>query len=141
MCSRTIKPAGPILLGRYYFQERSPVAATEIPVSLKNALIATEDVRFYKHHGVDTKSLFRVLFKTLLFQEESSGGGSTLTQQLAKNLYPRKQHRFLSMPINKIREFMIAGNINAALHQILPETEQPRVGFFKRCDKFVSAVA
>jgi penicillin-binding protein 1A len=100
--------ADSVLLGRYYFQERSPVEATEIPSSLKDALIATEDARFYKHRGVDTRSLLRVLFKTLLFQEESSGGGSTLTQQLAKNLYPRKQHRFLSMPINKIREFMIA---------------------------------
>ena len=50
-----------VLLGRYYLQDRSMVPASDIPQSLKQALIATEDVRFYQHHGVDTKSLVRVL--------------------------------------------------------------------------------
>jgi penicillin-binding protein 1A len=100
--------ADSVLLGRYYLQERSPVLAKEMPESLKKALIATEDVRFFEHRGIDTKSLFRVLVKSILFQDESSGGGSTLTQQLAKNLYPRKSHGFLSLPVNKIRELFIA---------------------------------
>jgi penicillin-binding protein 1A len=100
--------ADSVLLGRYYLQERSPVSSKEMPESLKKALIATEDVRFFEHHGIDTKSLFRVLVKSILFQNESSGGGSTLTQQLAKNLYPRKSHGFLSLPVNKIRELFIA---------------------------------
>ncbi len=103
-----------VLLGRYYLQDRSPVSAKEIPSRLKNALIATEDVRFYKHSGVDIKSLFRVLFKTILLQDEGSGGGSTLTQQLAKNLYPRKRYALLSMPINKIKEFIVASRLEHA---------------------------
>jgi penicillin-binding protein 1A len=103
-----IYSADSVLLGRYFFQNRSPVSFNEIPVSLKNALIATEDVRFYEHNGIDIKSLFRVLVKSILLQDEGSGGGSTLTQQLAKNLYPRKSYAFLSLPISKIKEFMIA---------------------------------
>jgi penicillin-binding protein 1A len=100
--------ADSVLLGRYYLQERSPVELHELPESLKKALIATEDVRFYEHNGVDVKSLFRVMVKTILLQDEGSGGGSTLTQQLAKNLYPRRSYGILSMPVNKIREIIIA---------------------------------
>jgi penicillin-binding protein 1A len=103
--------ADSVLLGRYYLQERTPVSADEIPKALKEALIATEDVRFYKHDGVDLKSLFRVMIKSILLQDEGSGGGSTLTQQLAKNIYPRKSVGFLSLPVNKIREMIIAGRL------------------------------
>ena len=53
------------------------------------ALIATEDVRFRNHSGIDIPSLFRVAIKTIAFQNQSQGGGSTITQQLAKNLFPR----------------------------------------------------
>jgi penicillin-binding protein 1A len=100
--------ADSVLLGRYYLQDRSMVPATDIPQSLKQALIATEDVRFYQHHGVDTRSLIRVLIKGIILQRESAGGGSTLTQQLAKNLYPRRSYWMFSLPINKVREIIIA---------------------------------
>ena len=100
--------ADSVLLGRYYLQERSPVSAREIPENLKHALIATEDFRFYEHSGIDYKSLARVLVKTILMQNESSGGGSTITQQLVKNIYPRKSYSVFSLPINKIKEFIIA---------------------------------
>lgn len=100
--------ADSVLLGRYFFQNRSPVSSDEVPLRLKNALIATEDVRFYEHNGVDIKSLFRVLVKSILLRDEGSGGGSTLTQQLAKNLYPRKSYAFFSLPISKIKEIIIA---------------------------------
>lgn len=103
--------ADSVLLGRYYQQDRSPVDAKDIPKSLKDALIATEDVRFYEHEGIDYRSLVRVLFKSLLLQDEGSGGGSTITQQLAKNLYPRKSYLMMSLPINKVREFLIASRI------------------------------
>jgi penicillin-binding protein 1A len=106
-----IYSADSVLLGRYYLQDRSPVDEKEIPKTLKDALIATEDVRFYKHSGVDVKSLFRVLIKSILLQDEGSGGGSTLTQQLAKNLYPRRHYAMLSMPINKIKEFIVASRL------------------------------
>jgi len=100
--------ADSVLLGRYYFQERSTVPPESITPALKNALVATEDVRFYDHHGIDTRSLLRVLVKGIILQKESAGGGSTLTQQLAKNLFPRKSFAFLSLPINKFREMIIA---------------------------------
>lgn len=100
--------ADSVLLGRYYWQERSTVPSTEIKPALKNALVATEDVRFYQHNGIDTRSLFRVFFKNILLQNESAGGGSTITQQLAKNLFPRKSFVFLSLPINKLREMIVA---------------------------------
>lgn len=106
--------ADSVLLGRYYLQERSMLPQSEIPAGLKNALIATEDARFYQHHGIDTKSLFRVLLKSILLQKESAGGGSTLTQQLAKNLYPRRTYAFLSLPINKIKEMILARRLERA---------------------------
>ncbi len=103
-----IYSADSVLLGKFFLQERSNVAFTKIPSHVIDAVISVEDVRFYNHHGIDTKSLFRVLFKSILLQHESSGGGSTLTQQLAKNLYPRRNYAFCSMPINKIREAIVA---------------------------------
>jgi penicillin-binding protein 1A len=105
--------ADSVLLGRYFIQERSFSAPSEIPECLKKSLIATEDIRFYEHNGIDYKSLGRVLIKSLLLQKESSGGGSTLTQQLAKNLYPRKSYTFLSLPVNKIREMIIASRLES----------------------------
>ena len=74
-------------IGKNYIFDRRPVSFDEIPSHLKDALVATEDARFYKHDGVDKRSLMRVFFKTLLMQDQSSGGGSTLTQQLVKNIY------------------------------------------------------
>lgn len=103
--------ADSVLLGRYFLQDRTPVAAEEVPETLKEALVATEDIRFYEHDGIDLRSLARVLVKTLLLQRESSGGGSTITQQLAKNLYPRRAYAFLSLPINKVREMIIASRL------------------------------
>ncbi|WP_245590582.1 penicillin-binding protein 1A [Adhaeribacter aquaticus] len=100
--------ADSVLLGRYYIQDRTNVKYQDIAPHAVEALIATEDARFYEHAGVDHRSLLRVFFKSILFQKESSGGGSTLSQQLAKNLYPRKHYWFFSTPINKFREFIIA---------------------------------
>ncbi|MDX5418068.1 MAG: transglycosylase domain-containing protein [Hymenobacteraceae bacterium] len=97
-----------VLLGRYYIQDRTNIGYDEIAPVAVNALIATEDARFYDHNGVDVRSVLRVFFKTLLLQQESSGGGSTLSQQLAKNLFPRKGRRLWDMPVNKMREIIIA---------------------------------
>jgi len=97
-----------ILMGTYYIQNRQYLEPSEIPETVKDALVATEDIRFYKHKGIDTRSLFRVFFKTLLLRKEGSGGGSTITQQLAKNLYPRSEKGAFSMPVNKIKEMATA---------------------------------
>lgn len=99
--------ADKVLLGRYFIQNRTNVGFGEISPLIVHALVATEDARFYKHEGVDTRSLLRVLFKTVLLGDESSGGGSTISQQLAKNLFPRKKG-FLAVLRSKIREARIA---------------------------------
>lgn len=96
------------VLGRFYIENRSNVGFDEISPNLINALIATEDARFYEHRGVDEIALLRVLFKSILLQNESAGGGSTLSQQIAKNLYPRKRFGPFTMPVNKLRESIIA---------------------------------
>lgn len=103
-----IYSADSVLLGRYYIQDRTEISYEEISPLVVDALIATEDVRFYKHSGVDYRSLGRVIVKSILQQDESAGGGSTITQQLSKNLYPRKNYWFLSMLINKMREVRTA---------------------------------
>ena len=96
------------VLGRFYIENRSNVRYEDISPNLINALIATEDARFYEHRGVDEIALLRVLFKSILLQNESAGGGSTLSQQIAKNLYPRKRFGPFTMPVNKLRESIIA---------------------------------
>lgn len=103
--------ADSVLLGRYYTQDRTEIRYEDIAPVVVDALIATEDVRFYEHGGVDYESLGRVLVKSILLQEESAGGGSTISQQLAKNLYPRKNYWVLSMLINKMREAITASRL------------------------------
>jgi penicillin-binding protein 1A len=102
-----------ILIGQYFAQNRTNIRLEDIPSHLKNALIATEDKRFFSHKGYDIRSSFRVLFKSILFRNSSGGGGSTLTQQLAKYLYGRNDFGFLSLPVNKIREIIIAARLES----------------------------
>ncbi len=97
-----------VLIGKYYIENRTNTTFENISPYIKDALIATEDVRFYQHDGIDKRSLARVLLKSILLQDESSGGGSTLSQQLAKNLFPRQHYFLFSLPINKVKEAIIA---------------------------------
>ncbi len=97
-----------LLLGRIFEENRTNITFEQIPQHFIDALVATEDIRFYEHEGIDYKSLKRVVWKSLLQGKRSSGGGSTITMQLAKNLFPRGEHGKLSMPINKLKECIIA---------------------------------
>ncbi len=99
------------LIGKYYIYDRQPLTYPEFPEHLLSALIATEDVRFYEHDGIDNISLLRVFFKTILFQDKSSGGGSTITLQLAKNLFGRDKYFAFSTIVNKIKESIVAKRI------------------------------
>ena len=96
------------LIGKFYVFDRQSVTYNDLPKPLIDALVATEDVRFYEHDGVDNQSLLRVFFKTILLSDESSGGGSTITLQLAKNLFGRKDYGSLGIVVNKIRESIVA---------------------------------
>ncbi len=99
------------LLGRYYHQNRTNARFEDIPDHLIKALVATEDVRFFKHKGLDFRSTMRVLVKTVMMFDRSSGGGSTLSQQLAKNLYGRADHGIFTIPVAKIKEIILARRI------------------------------
>lgn len=96
------------LIGKIFAKNRTPIERESLPQHLLDALIATEDSRFYEHNGIDGRSLLRVIVKSILMGNKSSGGGSTITQQLAKNIYGRKDFGFISMPVNKIREAILA---------------------------------
>ncbi len=96
------------ILGRYYVENRSYVSFDEISPNVINALVATEDSRFYEHRGIDEIALARVLFKSIILRNDAAGGGSTISQQIAKNLFPRVDYGPLSMPVNKLREAIIA---------------------------------
>lgn len=96
------------LIGKFFSQNRTDVSYEQIPSDLVNALVATEDVRFFEHKGNDTRSLFRVIVKTILMNDRKSGGGSTITQQLAKNICGRKHKDPFSTIVYKVREAKIA---------------------------------
>ena len=97
-------------MGRYFQSKNNRIYAdyNEISHHVINALIATEDVRFESHSGIDLRALGRVLVKTLLFRDRQSGGGSTITQQLAKQLYSPSSSNMLERAFQKPVEWAIA---------------------------------
>lgn len=95
-------------IGEFYVQNRDAVPLKAISPNVIDALIATEDRRFYDHSGIDYRSLVRVVVMGIL--GKNGGGGSTITQQLAKNLYPREQ-TVMYYPVNKTREMVIASRL------------------------------
>ncbi len=97
-------------LGRYYFGAGNRVYTDYDAVSpyVINALIATEDVRFKEHSGIDFKALGRTMIKTVMMGDKSSGGASTITQQLAKQLYSQPAGNIFKRAIQKPIEWMIA---------------------------------
>ena len=81
------------IIGKVFAENRTTIKSEQIPDHLKKALIATEDRRFYSHSGYDSRGYLRVLIRSILMRDEAGGGGSTLTQQLIKNLYFQKDSR------------------------------------------------
>lgn len=102
------------LLGPYYLQNRTYVEFDELSDNVVNALLATEDIRFRNHAGIDARGLARVFIKSIILQQDA-GGGSTITQQLAKNLFPRDTTRYrfgisrkFNFGITKFKEWVTA---------------------------------
>lgn len=95
------------LIGSWFHQNRSRIPLRQISPDFVEALLATEDIRYYEHNGIDYRSLLRVAVKTVLLQQDA-GGGSTVTQQLVKNLYPRKGTGLLGLLKDKLREMLTA---------------------------------
>jgi penicillin-binding protein 1A len=102
LASEVISADG-LLMGKYYAENRSEVAYHEISPKVINALIATEDVRFEQHSGIDAKAVLRAI-KSL----GNDGGGSTITQQLAKMILGQGHGGFLTRGTQKIKEWIIA---------------------------------
>lgn len=103
------------LLGKYYIENRSPVPYDSLSPYLVKALISTEDARFYTHSGIDPIALARVLVRTILLSDQSAGGGSTISQQLAKLLVGRPDTRGRFFPVRywllfttKLKEWLTA---------------------------------
>jgi len=97
------------LLGSYFRKEnRIGVRYSEISENVMNALVATEDVRFYKHSGIDGIALTRAVIFTGILRHKSSGGGSTITQQLAKQLYSPQADNILERALQKPIEWVIS---------------------------------
>ncbi len=107
------------LLGKYFRYNRTQVTYDDLSPELVQTLLCTEDVRFYEHAGIDLKSLMRVGVKTVILGQSSSGGGSTITQQLAKNLFNTREEELhgalhklgiskLNLLISKTKEWIVA---------------------------------
>ena len=96
------------VIGKIFAEERTNVRWKDLPAHVVDALVSTEDQRFFEHSGVDAFSYVRVFFRTLLARDRSGGGGSTISQQLIKNLYGREKHGLLTVPVNKIKEALVA---------------------------------
>ncbi|MFI3287759.1 MAG: transglycosylase domain-containing protein [Rikenellaceae bacterium] len=101
-------------LGSFFVENRSYTDYSELSPNLVAALIATEDARFSSHSGIDFIGLGRVAFKTLLLFQSDQGGGSTISQQLAKNLYPRDTTtrsaigKTFNLVVSKLKEWVTA---------------------------------
>ena len=104
------------ILTTFHIENRSYVTFDELSQPLKDAIVATEDVRFYSHSGIDARSLARVVVKSFLMGNRTSGGGgSTLSQQLAKSLFPRDTvkskipgAKYFVLGTNKFKEWITA---------------------------------
>ena len=108
LATQVIAEGGEVLT-TFHIENRTYVSFEDLSPNLVAAAISTEDVRFRKHSGVDTRGLARVAVKTLLMHDSSQGGGSTITQQLAKTLYPRGENTGkLNMVWIKLKEWITA---------------------------------
>ena len=105
-----------VLLGKISVENRTWTDYEDLSPYLVNALIATEDIRFYRHSGIDVRGLGRAMVRTILMGQ-NTGGGSTITQQLAKQLYPRDTARTsvfvkkLKLGVSKFKEWQTAGKL------------------------------
>ena len=94
------------LIGKYYIENRSDTHFSELDTNLVNALLATEDIRYYSHSGIDFKALVRAVSGALMGQNK--GGGSTITQQFAKLLFHERPDSKVKRFIQKLNEWVIA---------------------------------
>ena len=97
------------ILGKYYSENRVNVNFSELDSDIVKALIATEDARFYEHSGVDAKAIGRAM--TGFARGGNQGGGSTISQQLAKMMFPRENLSKIELAVRKVKEWIIASKL------------------------------
>ena len=116
------------VLGRYYIENRVPATFDELSPWLEKALVSTEDERFYNHCGIDARAIGRVAVRTVLLRDQSAGGGSTITQQLAKMLYSDRDfkgmggvEKVFALVYRKLREWITAVKLEKSYtkHEII----------------------
>ncbi len=95
------------ILGQYFRENRVNIRYKDLSPNLVNALVATEDERFYEHSGIDIQALFRVV-KGVLTANSSQGGGSTISQQLAKMMFTGEKRNAIQRVSQKFREWIIS---------------------------------
>lgn len=136
LASQLISEDGKVL-GSFYYrnQNRTYVDYDELPTHLIDALIATEDKRFYSHSGIDAKGVARMVIKNGLLMQRSAGGGSTITQQLAKMLFHEPPQSTIGRGLQKIKEWIIAVRLEKAYTK-----EEIITMYFNQCD-FVNEAA
>lgn len=103
LASEIIADNGDVIGKMFYQEDRTNSTFNEIPKHMNEALVATEDCRFYNHSGIDAKALIRAVVKL-----GKDGGGSTITQQLAKNLFHDRSTLLLGRLLQKIKEWILA---------------------------------
>ena len=105
-----------VLLGKISIENRTWTDYRDLSPYLVNALIATEDIRYYRHSGIDVRGLGRAIIRTIMLGQ-NTGGGSTITQQLAKQLYPRDTAqvsalvRKIRLGVSKFKEWQTAAKL------------------------------
>ncbi|MGF1533061.1 MAG: penicillin-binding protein 1A [Bernardetiaceae bacterium] len=116
-----IRSADGELLGKYFYQNRTPVGIDEISPNMIHALLATEDIRFYEHSGIDLISTGRVIKGLLTLNRQ--GGGSTISQQLAKNLFRTREVRFEGSLV-RTEAGEPRGKLKSALRMLIIKTKE-----------------
>ena len=120
------------ILGKYYIENRTPVVYDSLSPYLVQALIATEDARYLEHSGIDAEAIGRVIVKTLLLGQDNAGGGSTISQQLAKLLVGRPKTKDKSsvertwlLVSTKLKEWLTAVKLERSYtkEEIIQSTE------------------
>ena len=111
-----------VLLGSYFRKNRSQVSFDELSPELVRTLISTEDARFYRHSGISIPDLLRVFLKTIVLRQRDSGGGSTITQQLAKNLFQTRT----DLNNGKLNDLPVLGIIIVKIKEMILAAEMER---------------
>ncbi len=99
-----------VVIGKYFFENRTPATKEDVPEVFINALVSTEDIRFRSHSGIDIRALFRAVFG-VVSSKDQSGGASTITQQLAKMLFTKLPASGIERVKQKLKEWVIAAKL------------------------------